>query len=72
MIKPEPIACCGRLSLGGLCPPRFSKKSLKKSSKGEPGGNFGAPGAAGSNDIVVDILTTAGESLAESSEKSGG
>ena len=48
------------------------KKSLKKSSKGEPGGNFGAPGAAGSNDIEVDILTTAGESLAESSEKSGG
>mgnify|MGYP006239199417 CR=1 FL=1 len=41
IIKPDPAAVSLLLCLGGGVPgtPRLSKKSLKKSSKGEPGGN---------------------------------
>src|SRR6266702_3134610 len=80
MMKPEPSEValrgfgCGR----SPCLPFLSKKSLKNSSNGEPGGNCGRPGVARSRCLsgltvcVVEILTTAGTSFSARSANPSG
>ena len=74
IIKPDPAAVSFLLCLGwGAGTPLLSKKSRKKSSKGEPGGNCGATGlfVETSLEIITDTLTTDGISSSANSEKSG-
>ena len=69
MMKPEPSEVTRRL---GASPERCrSKKSLKNSSKGEPGGNCGAGTAPlpALTFCVVEMLTTAGDSWSTRSAK---
>src|SRR5579859_5335515 len=78
MMKPEPseVALRGRNS--GCSPswPLWSKKSLKNSSNGEPGGNFGRADfsrwLSGFTVCVVETLTTAGSSLSARSANPSG
>src|SRR5207253_8992790 len=71
MTKPEPseVALRGFASGLPLCGLSRLKKSLKNSSKGEPGGNCGRPGVersrcfSGLTVWVVEMLTTEGNSL---------
>ena len=75
IITPEPAAVSFLLCLGGGFPgiPLLSKKSLKKSSKGDPGGNCGGTGLLGdiSLEIITETLTTDGINSLAKSEKSG-
>src|SRR5438876_3353339 len=78
--KPEPseVALRGCASGRSPCLPFLSKKSLKNSSNGEPGGNCGRPGTACSRCLsgltvcVVEILTTAGTSFSARSANPSG
>src|SRR5260221_1584447 len=77
MMRLEPSEVARRGCASGRCWPRgrfLSRKSLKNSSKGEPGGNCGISGRCRSafSVCVVEMLTTAGRSLDASSEKPSG
>src|SRR5438552_2008277 len=80
MTKPEPseVALRGFASGLPLCGLSRLKKSLKNSSKGEPGGNCGRPGVersccfSGLTVWVVEMLTTDGRSLSARSAKPSG
>src|SRR5216683_2266207 len=77
MMKPDPSEVARRGCASGRCWPRgrfLSRKSLKNSSNGEPGGNCGISGRCRSalRVWVVETLTTAGRSFAASSEKPSG
>src|SRR6266436_6770700 len=80
MMKPDPSEVALRGCASGRPPlgtPR-SKKSLKNSSKGEPGGNCGISGPACSRPrsdfsvCVVEMLTTDGSNFAARSAKLSG
>jgi len=76
MMKPEPSEVARRGAASGCCPRGMlrSRKSLKNSSKGEPGGNCGISGRCRSafSVCVVEMLTTAGNSFAARSENPSG
>src|SRR5580658_9404323 len=78
MMKPEPSEVARRGTASGLpCGWLRSKKSLKNSSKGEPGGNCGTSGPTWPTlslliVCVVETLTTAGRSFAARSAKLSG
>src|SRR5579864_5329707 len=80
MTNPEPsdVALRGRGSGWSSCLPLWSKKSLKNSSNGDPGGNCGRPGVECSRCLsdltvcVVEILTTAPTSLSARSANPSG
>src|SRR3546814_6075993 len=67
MMKPEPSEVARRSGM----PRRFRLNWSKKSRKGDPGGNSnsGSSSARPSTFWVVEILTTAGSSLAARSAK---